>query len=289
MRACPVNGADGPGPAARRDVDVRRVLAATLVTFQNFDTPSRRTVDRTAAQDSARTSADRIVRDLRNLASPTIAQPQAVDKASDYDFVFQTVDSVGPNTGANAANIKRVRWCLDQSTPEREALHAGSEVGRRSRPPRPRRRGRARARAGRAQPSSHRTSRTPTGARAGRCSVRLVHADRDPRDPCRPVLRPGSHQDAQRDAHHVGRVPAQPERGARRIVHLRAQRVLGDRPQRLAVLRPRGRRAAVQLAGRRRQEGDGRDVLLSGHRQQRPLDAAAGLRSGRPARQSPRP
>jgi len=99
------------------------VLAATLVTFQNFDILSRRTVDRTAAQDSARTSADRIVRDLRNLASPTIAQPQAVDKATDYDFVFQTVDSVGPNTGANAANIKRVRWCLDQSTPANEKLY----------------------------------------------------------------------------------------------------------------------------------------------------------------------
>jgi hypothetical protein len=98
------------------------VLGATLVTFENFDTLSRRDVDRTAAQDSARTSVDRLVRDLRNLASPTIAQPQAVDKASDYDLVFQTVDSVGPNTGANAANIKRVRWCLDQSVPANEKL-----------------------------------------------------------------------------------------------------------------------------------------------------------------------
>jgi PKD domain len=99
------------------------VLGATLTTFTNFDVLSRRTVDRTASQDSARTSADRIVRDLRNLASPTIAQPQAVDKASDYDLVFQTVDSIGPNTGANAANIKRVRWCLDQTNPANEKLY----------------------------------------------------------------------------------------------------------------------------------------------------------------------
>ena len=63
------------------------------------------------------------MRDLRNLASPTIAQPQAVDKAEAYDLVFQTVDSVGPNTGANAANVKRVRWCLDQSTPSNEKLY----------------------------------------------------------------------------------------------------------------------------------------------------------------------
>jgi hypothetical protein len=99
------------------------VLAATLTTFQTFDTLNRRTVDRTASQDSARTSVDRLARDLRNLASPTIAQPQAVDKASDYDLIFQTVDSVGPNTGANAANVKRVRWCLDQSTPANEKLY----------------------------------------------------------------------------------------------------------------------------------------------------------------------
>jgi hypothetical protein len=99
------------------------VLGATLLTFQSFDSLSRRNVDRTASQDSARTSADRLVRDLRNLASPTLAQPQAVDKAGDYDLVFQTVDSVGPNTGANAPNIKRVRWCLDQSTTSNEKLY----------------------------------------------------------------------------------------------------------------------------------------------------------------------
>ena len=29
------------------------------------------------------------------------------------DLVFQTVDPVGPNTGANAANVKRMRYCLD--------------------------------------------------------------------------------------------------------------------------------------------------------------------------------
>jgi hypothetical protein len=99
------------------------VLGATLVTFQNFDTLNRRTVDRASSQDSARTSADRLVRDLRNLASPTINQPQAVDRASDYDLVFQTVDPVGPNTGANAPNIKRVRWCLDMTTPANEKLY----------------------------------------------------------------------------------------------------------------------------------------------------------------------
>jgi hypothetical protein len=99
------------------------VLGATLFTFMTFDTLDRRTVDRTASQDSARTSVDRLVRELRNLASPTIAVPQAVDRATPYDLAFQTVDSVGPNTGANSANVKRVRWCLDQSTPSNEKLY----------------------------------------------------------------------------------------------------------------------------------------------------------------------
>jgi hypothetical protein len=99
------------------------VLAATLITFQNFNTLSRRNVDRTASQDSARTSVDRLVRDLRNLASPSIAQPKAVDKAEPYDLVFQTVDSIGPNTGANAANVKRVRWCVDNTNPANETLY----------------------------------------------------------------------------------------------------------------------------------------------------------------------
>jgi hypothetical protein len=99
------------------------ILGATLVTFQNFDALSRRNIDRSASQDSARTSIDRVVRDLRNLASPTIEQPRAVDRATDYDLVFQTVDSVGPNAGANASNVKRVRWCLDSSVPADEKLY----------------------------------------------------------------------------------------------------------------------------------------------------------------------
>jgi prepilin-type N-terminal cleavage/methylation domain-containing protein len=99
------------------------VLGATLFTFMTFDTLERRTVDRTSSQDSARTSVDRLVRNLRNLASPTIAVPQAVDRALPYDLAFQTVDSVGPNTGANAANVKRVRWCLNQATPSNEKLY----------------------------------------------------------------------------------------------------------------------------------------------------------------------
>lgn len=104
------------------------VLGATLFTFQTFDTLQRRDVSRTASQDSARTSVDRLARDLRNLASPTIEKPQAVDKATAYDLIFQTVDPIGPNTGANSANIKRVRWCLNTVDPANEKLYVQEQT-----------------------------------------------------------------------------------------------------------------------------------------------------------------
>jgi type II secretory pathway pseudopilin PulG len=99
------------------------VLGATLFTFQTFDQLNRRTVSRASSQDSARTSVDRLARGLRNLASPTIEKPQAVDRATAFDLIFQTVDPNGPNAGANTANIKRVRWCLDTSNPANEKLY----------------------------------------------------------------------------------------------------------------------------------------------------------------------
>jgi type II secretory pathway pseudopilin PulG len=104
------------------------VLGATLFTFNTFDTLSRRNVSRTASQDSARTSVDALARALRNLASPTIEKPKSVDKADPYDLIFQTVDPNGPNSGANTANIKRVRWCLDRSNPANEKLYVQQQT-----------------------------------------------------------------------------------------------------------------------------------------------------------------
>ena len=98
------------------------VLGATLVTFQGFERLNRDSNERNAAQDTARTAVDALARKLRNLASPTPQQPQAVDRASSYDIVFQTVNANGPNTGLNAANVERVRYCLDISSPNNEKL-----------------------------------------------------------------------------------------------------------------------------------------------------------------------
>lgn len=88
-------------------------LGATLSMFEGFIAKAGDATRRTDAQDAARTAGDRVARNLRNLASPTPDQPEAVDLASAADLIFKTVDPAGPNSGANATNTQRVRYCLD--------------------------------------------------------------------------------------------------------------------------------------------------------------------------------
>jgi prepilin-type N-terminal cleavage/methylation domain-containing protein len=73
-------------------------------------------------QDNARTAIDRLVHDLRNVASPTAGSAGALEQAGAYDLVFQTVSSGSAFGGSNASNQMRVRYCLDASTPSNETL-----------------------------------------------------------------------------------------------------------------------------------------------------------------------
>jgi hypothetical protein len=91
------------------------VLGATLELFATSERLNRDVQLRVEAQDRVRVATDGLARELRNLASPTPEQPQAVDRAGARDLVFKVVDSVGPNAGANTTNVKRVRYCLDGS------------------------------------------------------------------------------------------------------------------------------------------------------------------------------
>jgi type II secretory pathway component PulJ len=88
------------------------VLGATLTTFEAFDSQAAGLTRRTDAQDAARRASDAIARELRNLASPTRDQPQAIDAAGPTDVVFQTVDATREAGSLNATNVKRVRYCL---------------------------------------------------------------------------------------------------------------------------------------------------------------------------------
>jgi type II secretory pathway pseudopilin PulG len=89
------------------------VLAATLLTLNAFQRVGVRNQDQNDSQDRARNALEQHARELRNLASPAPNNPNAVDKAGPYDIVFQTVDPVGPNSGTNVVNLRRVRYCLD--------------------------------------------------------------------------------------------------------------------------------------------------------------------------------
>ncbi|MEJ7894816.1 MAG: hypothetical protein WKF94_19450 [Solirubrobacteraceae bacterium] len=91
------------------------VLGSTLGMLDSVTRVAADGTRRTDAQDAARSSVDRISAALRNLASPTPQQPQAVDQASAASLVFKTVDADGPNSGDNATNTKRVRYCLDDA------------------------------------------------------------------------------------------------------------------------------------------------------------------------------
>jgi type II secretory pathway pseudopilin PulG len=99
------------------------ILSAVLFTFNSFEVTNRLENDRNDSQERARHELDLLSRELRNLASPTPEQPQAVDKASAYDIVFQTVDPTAPASGtSNTANVRRVRYCVNNSNPSNEVL-----------------------------------------------------------------------------------------------------------------------------------------------------------------------
>jgi type II secretory pathway pseudopilin PulG len=83
------------------------VLAATLTVFDQFVTVSHRNTDQNDAQDTARNAIDQLARQLRNLALPTLQNPNSIDKASSYDVVFKTADP----------GRRRVRYCLQTSSP----------------------------------------------------------------------------------------------------------------------------------------------------------------------------
>lgn len=92
------------------------VLGAGLATATSFDRNVSHNQRMNESQARTREAIDQLARDLRNLASPTPAQPQAVDVAAPYDLVFQTVDPSAPGSGGNPANVRRVRYCLEAGT-----------------------------------------------------------------------------------------------------------------------------------------------------------------------------
>ena len=88
------------------------IIGATMAVFTSLTHRADESARLNDAQDQAHFAISEMAKQLRNLASPTPAQPLSIDSAGAYDLVFQTVDPVGPNSGANKVNVRRVRYCV---------------------------------------------------------------------------------------------------------------------------------------------------------------------------------
>lgn len=94
------------------------VTGASLSVLEGFVRLTGTNEARNDSQEQARLASERLNRELRNLASPTNALPQAVELAESDDLVFQSVGATRPAGSTNARNTQRVRYCLRPATRE---------------------------------------------------------------------------------------------------------------------------------------------------------------------------
>lgn len=99
------------------------IFGLTLGAFEAFQRSSASDIQRNEAQDSARTAIERLARQLRSAAAPTIGSFGALEQAEPYSIAFQTIDSSAPPAGTlNVNNAMRVRYCLNDSNTTNEVL-----------------------------------------------------------------------------------------------------------------------------------------------------------------------
>jgi type II secretory pathway pseudopilin PulG len=79
------------------------VFGATLTAWTSLYRSNRTVENQNDNAEAARVALDRAARQLRNLANPTVNAITTINRATDYDFVFQTSDPAKT----------WVRYCLD--------------------------------------------------------------------------------------------------------------------------------------------------------------------------------
>jgi hypothetical protein len=87
------------------------VLGAVAMAFIAYNRQTYYNNQRLDVQDKARLAVDRVVRQLRNVASP-ITTPKLLERATGYDIVFQTVGSPSGGSSGNTSGVQRVRYCV---------------------------------------------------------------------------------------------------------------------------------------------------------------------------------
>ena len=101
------------------------VFGTTLSVLDVFQSNNRFDQLRNENQDMARTTLDRLSRQLRNIVARTTSSgvvPGALEQAEEYAITFQTIDTTKVSSGENKTNAMRVRYCLNDSNPENEIL-----------------------------------------------------------------------------------------------------------------------------------------------------------------------
>jgi type II secretory pathway pseudopilin PulG len=92
------------------------VMGATLAALTSVESVSATNQRQNENQEQVRRSVDGLSRELRNLASPTDELPNAIERATASDLIFQSVARTKPAPSDNERNIQRVRYCLDASS-----------------------------------------------------------------------------------------------------------------------------------------------------------------------------
>jgi prepilin-type N-terminal cleavage/methylation domain-containing protein len=112
------------------------VLGATLDAFAGFDRNSRAVNVKNDSQQDVRAGTDQLARELRNAVSSGTPTPAPLERATAFDLIFQTVERGAiPAGSANTSNLKRVRYCLDDSTPSRGRLIKQTQTWTSASPP----------------------------------------------------------------------------------------------------------------------------------------------------------
>jgi len=91
------------------------VMTATFAALDSFGVATRQNFDQNQAQSTARTSVDRLAREVRNAASPGTTN-SSIERGGSWDLAFLMVDPNNAGSGANTTSLERVRYCLDSSS-----------------------------------------------------------------------------------------------------------------------------------------------------------------------------
>lgn len=111
------------------------IFGATVTALAAFQHSNKADTLRNEVQDRARNALDRLAHGLRNVTAPTTTTAGALDQASAYSITFDTIDTTRVEGGENKTNAMRVRYCLNDSSPENEIVYRQEQRWKEAKPP----------------------------------------------------------------------------------------------------------------------------------------------------------